>query len=110
MRLTVSLALATGAAYAFSFAVDLLLGGLIGVYPSTAFLPVVTWSALSAIALLAAIMISRGNRWLAFPYGTFGLVAAVGGAVGSHPYNFAVAGLMFFHAFLLWKTAHPVSA
>jgi hypothetical protein len=35
MRLAVSLTLATGAAYAFSFAVDLLLGGLIGLYPST---------------------------------------------------------------------------
>ena len=54
MRLAVSLVLATAAAYAFSFAADLLLGGLIGVYPSTAFLPVVTWSVLSTIALLAA--------------------------------------------------------
>jgi hypothetical protein len=64
---------------------------------------------LSTIALLAARAISRGNRLLAYPYVAFGLLAAVGGAVGSHPHNFAVAGLMFLDAYLLWKTAHPVS-
>ena len=108
MRLSVSLALATGAAYAFSFAVDLLLGGLIGVYPNTAFLPVITWSAISTMALLAARATSRGSGWLAVPYVALGLLAAFGGAVGSHPHNFAVAGLMFLHAYLLWKTARPV--
>jgi hypothetical protein len=109
MRLSVSLALAAGAAFAFSFAVDLLLGRLIGLYPSTAFLPVVTWSALSTVALLLARAISRGNRWLALPYVAFGLLAALGGAVGSHPHNFAVSGLMLLHAYLLWKTARPAA-
>ena len=109
MRLTVSLVLATGAAYAFSFAVDLLFGGLFGLYPNTAFLPVVTWSVLSTLVLLAAIAISRRNRWIALPYVAFGFLGALGGAVGSHPHNFAVSGLMFLQAYLLWKTASPVS-
>ena len=105
MRLSVSLALATGAAYAFSFAVDLLLGGLIGVYPSTAFLPVITWSAISIMALLAARAVSHGSGWLAVPYVALGLLAAFGGIVGPHPHNVGVACLMLLHAYLLWKTA-----
>lgn len=63
-----------------------------GFYPRTAFLPVVTWSAMSVIAVLAAWGISRNNRWLAAPYVAFGLLAALGGAVGSHPNSFAAAG------------------
>ena len=54
MRYALSLILATGAAYAFSFAVDLLLGGLFGVYPNTAFVPVVTWAFISGALTLAA--------------------------------------------------------
>ena len=107
MRLAVSLVLAAGAAYAFSFAADLLLGGLIGVYPGTAFLPAVAWSVLSTIALLAARAVSRGSAWLSLPYVAFGVLAALGGAVGSHPHDFAVAGLMFLHAYLLWRAAPP---
>lgn len=69
MRLTVSLVLATGAAGAFSFAVDVLLGSLIGLYPSTAFSPRRYLAGpFSAIFLLGAEAISGGNRWLACPY------------------------------------------
>jgi hypothetical protein len=107
MRLTISLALAAGAAYAFSFAADLLIGALIGLYPSTAFLPVVTWSILSAVAVLTARAISHGSRWLALPYVAFGLLALLAGAIGAHPHNFAVAVLMFLHAYLLWKMVRP---
>src|SRR5712692_415393 len=104
MRLVLSLILATAAAYAFSFAIDLLAGGLLGVYPSSAYLPVVTWSAISLVAILAATA-ARSSRWLALPYAVFGVLASLGGMVGSHPHNFVVAGAMFLHTFFVWKAA-----
>ncbi len=109
LRLSVSLALATGAAYAFSFAADLLIGALIGVYPSTAYLPVITWLAISAIGLFAAQAI-RANPWLALPYFALGTLATLVGAVGAHRYNLAVAGLMFLHAYLLRRVWHRKSS
>jgi hypothetical protein len=110
VRLTVSLLLAAGAAYAFSFAVDLLIGGLIGVYPHTAFLPVVTWSVISGVLLLAACpVVADRLRWLALPYVLFGTLATLGALVG-HLYNFGVAGLLFVHAFLIWKAGRQTSS
>lgn len=108
MRPAVSLVFATLAAYACSFALDLLLGGLTGAYPSTAYLPVVTWSLISSAALIVALMIARSRRWLALPYLIFGLMAFLGGIVGTSRRNLIVAGLMFFQAFVFWKAVHPV--
>jgi hypothetical protein len=42
MKNIVAFVIAGASAYSFIFAVDLLLGGLLGLYSSTAFLPVVT--------------------------------------------------------------------
>jgi hypothetical protein len=109
-RFVLSLILATIAAYAFSFAVDLLIGGLIGIYPTTAFLPVVTWSFVSGISILAASALIRFNRWLVLPYLLFGALAVLGGCVGLHPHNFAVAAAMFLHAFFVWIGAKPPQA
>jgi len=110
MRLTIALVLATAAAYAFSFTIDLLFGGLSGVYPSTAFLPVVTWSVISAVAIVAARSIATNARWLALPYVAFGAIATLGAFVGSHPHSFGVAGAMFLHAYIVWRgTSTPSS-
>jgi hypothetical protein len=111
MRLSVSLLLAAGAAYAFSFAVDLLIGGLIGVYPSSAFLPVITWSVISAVLMLVArTVVGFRLRWLAFPYVLFGSLATLAALTGTHLYNFGVAGLLFVHAFLVWKAGPQASS
>ncbi|HLK64469.1 MAG TPA: hypothetical protein VKU19_13580 [Bryobacteraceae bacterium] len=105
------MALAAGAAYAFSFAIDLLIGGLIGVYPSTAFLPVVTWSVISGLLLLAArAIVADRLRWLAIPYVLFGILATLGALVGTHFYSFGVAGLLFVHASVVWKAGQQKSA
>lgn len=104
MRLFISLAIAAGAAYAFSFAIDLLIGGLIGFYPNTVFLPVVTWSVISGVLLLAARAVVAGRlRWLSLPYVLFGTLAAFGALAGTHLYSLGVAGLLFVHALLIWK-------
>jgi hypothetical protein len=103
MRTFFSFVLALFAAYAFSFAVDLLAGGLTGVYPDTAFLPVVTWSLLSVAAIWFAFRISANGGRLWLPYALFGLLAGVGGAVGPHPHNFVVMAALFAHALLVRK-------
>jgi hypothetical protein len=101
MRTLVSFVLAVFAAYAFSFAVDLLVGGFSGVYTETAFLPVVTWSLVSLAAIWFAFRITTigGRLWI--PYALFGLLAGVGGAVGPHRDNFVVMAALFAHALLV---------
>jgi hypothetical protein len=59
--------LAAVSAYAFSFALDLLLGALLGVYRSTALLPVVTWSIIAAIAGVIALRLAPTGRFLVVP-------------------------------------------
>ncbi len=105
MRLFISLAIAAGAAYAFSFAIDLLIGGLIGVYPNTVFLPVVTWSVISGVLLLAARAVVAGRlRWLSLPYVLFGTLAVLGALASTHLYSLGVAGLLYVQALLIWKS------
>lgn len=58
MRTGIGILLVAGAAYAFSFAIDLLLGALTGVYPSTAYLPVVTWSVIATVALAVSYKVA----------------------------------------------------
>jgi predicted permease len=105
MRLGLSLLLTTGAAYAFSSAVDLLAGGFLGVYPLTAFVPGVVWSILSTIPMQAARHLARRSRWLAFPYVAFGALATLDGLLHSRPHLFVVAGALFAFGFVIWKAS-----
>ena len=102
MRVLIGLLLAGVAAYAFSFAVDLLLGGLLGVYPTTAFLPVVTWSLLSVVTSLGALRAAPSHRLLVLPYVAFALLAILGGIIG-HRYSLGVAAAMVLQAAGVWK-------
>ena len=71
------------AAYAFSFAVDLLAGTLSGVYPSTAYLPVATWSLMSAAAICAALVyVNYADAIRAFETGQ-GIVRGTAGGAGT---------------------------
>jgi hypothetical protein len=57
-----ALFLAGASAYALSFASDLLLGRLFGLFPDTVWLPIGTWSAIFLIFFFAAASLSPGNR------------------------------------------------
>jgi hypothetical protein len=92
---------AGASAYSFSFAMDLLLGGLLGYYPPTAFLPVVTWSVIAAITALVALRLSPRGRFLVIPFVGFGILAFLGGAVG-HRYSLMVGAMMFAEAIGVW--------
>jgi hypothetical protein len=93
MRLAFSLVLATGAAYALSFAADILIGVVTGSYSRSGTLPIVTWSLVSVVALFTAMVVSRRDKRIAWPYFAFALIAVVGGVVGSSR-DFVVAGLL----------------
>jgi hypothetical protein len=111
MRTGIGIFLAAGAAFAFSFAIDLLLGALMGVYPSTAFLPVVTWSVIATVALAVAYKVAAGSRWLAVPFAAFGALALFGALVGPHPHSYGVAALLLAQAFIIWRLGtRPASA
>ena len=111
MRTGVAILLSAVAAYAFSFAMDLLLGGLVGVYPATAYLPVVTWSLIATVTLLVATKVTSRRNWLALPFAAFGVLALFGARVGTHPHSYGVAALLFIQAVIIWRVfVQPTSA
>lgn len=89
MKNLIAVLLSVVSAFAFSFALDLLIGGLTGAYPSTAFLPVVTWSIVATVAGLAALRLAPANRLLVVPCLVFAALAFFGGAAG-HRYSLIV--------------------
>lgn len=94
-------------AYAFSFALDLLFGALLGVYPSTAFLPVVTWSIIAAIAGVIALRLAPTGRFLVVPCLVFAGMAFLGGVVG-HRHSLFVGVGMLAQATGLWLATRTV--
>jgi len=108
LRTVTSVVLAGIAAYAFSFACDLLIGAWFGVYPRTAYVPVITWSIISILLLFMARTIATDVRWLALPYALLGLLAALGGLIGQR-HSLLVSGAVLLHGFGIWY-ARPKEA
>ena len=106
MKNIIAFIIAGVSAYSFSFAVDLLLGGLLGVYPSTAFLPVVTWSVIAAITGFIALRLAPAGRFLVIPSVALGLLALIGGVVG-HRYSLFVGVVMLGQAIGVWLATAP---
>jgi hypothetical protein len=108
MGTAIGVVLSAIAAYSFSFAVDLLLGGLLKVYQPTAFAAVLTWSAVGMLALVVAIKIARRRRTLlALPFVVFGALALLGALVGTHPHSAGVALALLVQAAVIWRVAQP---
>lgn len=105
MRTAFALLLASVAAYTFSFAIDLLLGGIIGDYPNTAFLPAVTWSVITAVAFVVAWKVAISRYLLAIPFAVFGVLAFFGALAEKHPQSFGVALMMFLQTVIIWRVA-----
>lgn len=101
MKNVIALVIAAASAYSFSFAIDLLLGGLLEVYPSTAFLPVVTWSVIAAITGIVALRLAPTGRFLMIPFAGFALLAFFGGVVGQR-YSLFVGAVMLAEAIGVW--------
>jgi hypothetical protein len=105
IRTALTLILSTIAAYSFSFAIDLLLGGIFRVYPNTAFLPAVTWSVIAIVAFICSMKVGSLRSWISIPFVVFGALALLGAFVGTHPHSFGVAATMLIAAVLIWSTA-----
>jgi len=106
MKNLLAFILASASAYAFSFALDLLLGGLLGFYTTTAFLPVVTWSIIAAISGVVALRLAPTGRFLVIPYIGLAAMAVVGGVVGHH-YSLIVGVGMLAQATGVWLATRP---
>jgi hypothetical protein len=102
MRTALAILLSVIAAFAFSFAIDLLLGALFGVYPDTAFLPVVTRSVISVLAVIGAVKVASLRGWLAVPFVAFSALALFGAVVGTHPHSFGVGAILLIQAAIVW--------
>ena len=103
LRTVLALLLSAVAAYTFSFAIDLLLGGVFGIYPKTAFLPTFTWSVISGVAFIGALKVASMRGWLPIPFVVFGTLALFGALVGTHPHSFGVAAAMLILSVLIWR-------
>lgn len=106
MKQFVAFVLAAVSAYAFSFALDLLLGGLLGFYHATAFLPVVTWSIIATISGVAALRLAPAGRILVIPCLVFACMALFGGIVGRH-YSLVVGIGLLAQAYGVWVATRP---
>ncbi len=102
VRRIASIFFASLAAYALSFAFDLLFGALLGSYPNTAFLPSVTWTLLGGIGIWTASALWK-SKWLAVPYAIFGLLAGLSSIIASPLLNLLVASVMLLAAYFLWR-------
>lgn len=96
-----ALVLAAVSAYAFSFAIDLLLDGLFGIYANTAVLAVGTWGAIAIITIIAAVCLAPDGRFLVIPFVVIALLALFGGIVARH-YGLMVGILMLVQSAAIW--------
>ena len=101
MKNILAFVIAGASAYSFSFAIDLLVAGLLGVYPSTAFLPVVTWSIIAAVTGIVALRLAPTGRFLVVPFFALTALALFGGVVG-HRYSLIVGILLLAEAVGVW--------
>lgn len=102
MRTIWAIFLSAVAAYTFSFAIDLLLGRFVGIYPNTAFLPGFSWSVISIVAFIGAVKVASWRGWLSIPFAVFGILALFGALVGTHSHSFGVAATMLIQAVIIW--------
>jgi hypothetical protein len=100
VKSVIAFIIAGGSAYSFRFAIDLL-GELIGVYPSTAFLPVVTWSVIAVITGFVALRLAPASRFLVIPFGVMAMFTFLGGIVGQR-YSLIVGVVMLAQALGVW--------
>ena len=106
MKKALAFVLAAASAYALSFAADLLVGGLLHIYPSGVYKAVPTWTIITAVTGFVALAITRSRTPLLVPFAFITAFAAFGGLVG-HNYNFIVAGIMLLATLLVLTVTKP---
>ena len=83
MKKAFAFILAAASAYALSFAADLLVGGLLHIYPSDVYKAVPTWTITAAIIGGIALAITRSRIPILVPFALITAFATFGGVVGT---------------------------
>ncbi len=97
-------------AYAFSFALDLLFGGMAHVYPSTDPVPIVLWALMSVAGIALAVGLRPDGRAVWIPVAAMAAFAVSIAARGHHPHNWLVAAGLVMQAALVWWSVRPAKA
>jgi hypothetical protein len=97
---------ACASAYAFSFATDCLVGGLLRIYTNAGF-PAATWVVIAMITGLVALRLAPQGRFLVIPFALITLLALFSGIVGRR-YNLTVAAVMLAESVGVWLTTRPL--
>lgn len=100
MKKIFAFVLAAASAYALSFAADMLVGGILNLYPSGVFKAVPTWTIIAGITGFIALGITRSRTPILIPFALITAFATFGGVVGGY-YNFIVAGIMLLATLLV---------
>jgi hypothetical protein len=101
MKTGLAFLIIAASSYALSFALDLLIGGTLGVYPATAFLPSITWSVLALVSGVLGLQLAPTARCLVMPPLLIAGIALIGGLVGHH-YSLLVSACMLIQAAAVW--------
>ena len=94
MRTIVAVVLAAFSAYATSFVLDMLFGGMAGTYSPMPFLPICTWAMFASVAFVLMLGLSARPLAVWGPFAAFALLSVFGALVGAHAHNWLVAGGM----------------
>ena len=107
-RNPVAFFLALGAAYAASFALDMFVGALAGVYSfSPLTLPVFTWAVIAYSLFILSRHLRPQNRWICAAFYLIGGIAVFAGLLGPARYSILVGiPLMLFG--LVYHAASPL--
>ena len=89
------------AAYAFSFAADMLFGRLLGGYPDTVWVPIATWCIIAVILTYFGAALSRARIATVLPWVIIGATALFGSIFGSHVHSYIVSIVVLLVA--LWR-------
>jgi hypothetical protein len=101
MKKLFALVFAGGSAYSFSFALDLLIGGVLKVYSSNVFVAVVTWSIIATVCGVIALKLAPSFRLLPLPFVGLAIVALFGGVIG-HRHSLLVGAIMVVQSAIVY--------
>jgi hypothetical protein len=109
-RNPVAFVLALGAAYAASFALDLIAGSLVGVYPFRPVIgPAFTWIGIACGLFIMSRSLRPQNRWICAAFYLIGGFACFVGLLGPHRYDILV-GVPLMAFGLVCPAASPLRA
>ncbi len=100
-KVVASFVFALVAAYAFSFAADMLFGRLFGGFPDTVWVPIATWSIIAVVLAYLGAALSKARVATVVPWVIIGVIALIGSIFGSYVHSYIVAAAVLLVA--VWR-------